>query len=155
MLPIHTILHPTDFSEGALYAFRLASALAHDYGARLIVLHVAPPIVSPYVEGVIPPPVGYLTELNEQLIQLQPKDRRIDVEHRLVEGDPAREILDTAEETHCDVILMGTHGRTGLRRLLMGSVAEEVLRHASCPVVTVRAPVAAKVPVEEAEVAAV
>ena len=60
---------------------------------------------------------------------------------RLLEGDPATAIVEAAEETGADLVVMGTSGRTGLTRLLMGSVAEEVLRHAPCPVLTVRGPV--------------
>jgi nucleotide-binding universal stress UspA family protein len=63
------------------------------------------------------------------------------VEYRLLEGDPARTILETARETGCDLIVMGTHGRSGLGRFLMGSVAERVLRKAPCPVLTLKAPV--------------
>jgi nucleotide-binding universal stress UspA family protein len=58
----------------------------------------------------------------------------------LAEGDPAAEIIRAAQETGAELIVMGTHGRTGLQRLLMGSVAEQVLRKASCPVLTVKAP---------------
>jgi nucleotide-binding universal stress UspA family protein len=62
------------------------------------------------------------------------------LEHRLVEGDAATVILQVATEIKCDLIVMGTHGRTGLSRLLMGSVAEQVVRNASCPVLTVKTP---------------
>jgi nucleotide-binding universal stress UspA family protein len=144
MLPIRIILHPTDFSESAGNAFRLACSLARDHGAQLVVLHVAAPQVSGYAGGVlIPPPEGYLDELRAKLSGLQARDPKVRVEHRLVVGDPASEILRAASEPRCDVIVMGTHGRTGLGRLLMGSVAEQVVRRAPCPVVTVRAPVGA------------
>jgi nucleotide-binding universal stress UspA family protein len=139
MLPLRTILHPTDFSEGSDLAFRLACALARDYGARLVVMHVAVPSVLVYGEGVLPARAeDYLVPLREQLERLRPRTPSIPVEYRLVEGDAATEILRAARETRCDVILMGTHGRTGLRRLLMGSVAEQVVRRAMCPVVTVK-----------------
>jgi nucleotide-binding universal stress UspA family protein len=62
------------------------------------------------------------------------------VEQRLAEGDPAAEILHLATDTGCDMIVLGTHGRTGLDRLLMGSVAEQIVRKAPCPVLTVKAP---------------
>ncbi len=62
------------------------------------------------------------------------------VERRLLQGDAAREILGVAKDMKCDLIVLGTHGRTGLGRLLMGSVAEQVVRHASCPVLTVKMP---------------
>jgi nucleotide-binding universal stress UspA family protein len=72
---------------------------------------------------------------------VQPSDPAVKIEHRLAEGDPAREILRVARETGCDLIVMGTHGWTGLGRLLMGSVAEQVVRKATCPVLTVKTPI--------------
>ncbi len=141
MLPIHTILHPTDFSDCSDGAFRLACALARDYGSRLVVLHVAE--LSTVVAGdgmlMIPYPIDS-EPLREQLRQLKPDDPKIPVEHRLVEGYAAEQILRVAAQTNCDLILMGTHGRTALNRLLMGSVAEEVVRRAPCPVLTVKTP---------------
>jgi nucleotide-binding universal stress UspA family protein len=133
MLPIQTIIHPTDFSARSSYAFQVACSLARDHGARLIVLHVMPvPLVQ---EKRL-----YREEMAEELNRLGTPDAQVRVEHRLEEGDAATQILQVAQETSCDLIVLGTHGRTGLRRLLMGSVAEEVLRMASCPVLTVRAP---------------
>jgi len=141
MLPIKTILHPTDFSEQSVLAFRLACSLARDYGARLIVLHIAEPTRPIAIEGVMmPPPVLDQGLLREQLQQLRPEDPEVPVEHCLIEGDAATEILHAAGKAKCDVIVMGTHGRTGLGRLLMGSVAEQVVRKASCPVLTVKTP---------------
>jgi hypothetical protein len=66
-------------------------------------------------------------------------------------GDPAEEILRVAEETKCDLIMIGTHGRTGLGRLLMGSVAEQVVRKAHCPVLTVKAPLQTELPTKPPE----
>lgn len=141
MLAIRTILHPTDFSAYSDYAFRLACALARDYGARLVLLHVAKLPVMAYGEGVVPPdPVLYREHLWERLQQVQTGDVKIPAEYRLMEGDAATEILRIADETHADLILLGTHGRTGLGRLLMGSVAEQVVRRATCPVLTVKGP---------------
>jgi nucleotide-binding universal stress UspA family protein len=141
MLALHTILHPTDLSPLSDYAFRLACSLARDHGARLIVLHVRPPEIlfaeSPYV---LPPDPAQVWEYwQEELCSLRPPDSIVAVEHLLKEGDPATEILSTAKANDCDLIVMGTHGRTGVSRLLMGSVAEQVLRHAACPVLTVKA----------------
>lgn len=142
MLAIHTVLHPTDLSEYSRFAFRAACALARDYGARLVILHVAPPPTVVFGEGVFPvDSEGLLKRLREQLHQLHPRDPSIPVEYRLIEGDAAWEITRIAAEMKCDVIVMGTHGRTGLGRLLMGSVAEHVMRQALCPVVTVKAPI--------------
>lgn len=145
MLPIKTILHATDFSETAHYAFRLACSLAGDYGARLIVLHVVAPPIVVYGSGIIPPdPRQSREEVQEALKQLCSRNPKVTVEHRLVEGDPAAVILHTAEDTNSDVIVLGTHGRGGLSRLLMGSVAGQVARKAACPVVTIRAPLPKK-----------
>jgi nucleotide-binding universal stress UspA family protein len=72
------------------------------------------------------------------------------VEHHLKEGDPAAEILRLAQEARVDLIVMGMHGRTGLGRLLMGSVAERVVRQAPCPVLTVKVPQRQAPPSEEA-----
>lgn len=155
MLPIRTIVYATDFSVQANGAFPLACALARDYGARLIILHIHPP---PEVVGgefgYVPPPdpAEELAAVRRQLADLAPTDPAIPVEHHLVEGDPISGIVAEAHASHCDLIVMGTHGRRGLGRLLLGSVAEGVLRRAPCPVLTVKAPVAA--PKEEMEVAA-
>jgi nucleotide-binding universal stress UspA family protein len=155
MLPIRTILHPTDFSEHAGYAFRLACALARDYGAKLVVLHVAEPPVAVYGEGVIVPVYDPIhEELKVKLRKIRaPNPEEVEVEHRMVEGDPPEEILAVAKEHSCDLIIMGTHGRTGLRRLLMGSVAEEVVRKALCPVLTIRTPLVKEEEVPEPEAA--
>jgi nucleotide-binding universal stress UspA family protein len=126
----------------------MACALARDYHARLIVLHVEPPPVAA-LGGmpVVPPlPEEYDREnLEKQLRRLQPSDPAVRVEHRLVAGDPVAEILRAAQEQSCDLIVMGTHGRTGLGRLLMGSVAEQVVRRAPCLVLTLKSPTAGQV----------
>jgi nucleotide-binding universal stress UspA family protein len=81
----------------------------------------------------------YHLEAQVKLDRMEPGPSVL-VERRLEEGDPIGEILRAAAEVPCDLIVMGTHGRTGLARLLMGSVAEEVVRKAPCPVVTVKTP---------------
>lgn len=151
MLAIRTILHPTDFSQHSTYAYGLASALARDYGARLIVLHVVPEPTPVYGEGVVIPanPEVFRIEAREQLERLASPGPEVAVEHRLEDGDPATGILHAAREAGADLIVMATHGRTGLERLLMGSVAEQVVRKAVCPVLTVKAPFPARVPASE------
>jgi nucleotide-binding universal stress UspA family protein len=72
------------------------------------------------------------------VIRLQAPNSGVEIDRRLTDGDPYAEILRVAQECSCDLIVMGTHGRTGLRRLLMGSVAEKVVRHAPWPVLTVK-----------------
>ncbi len=154
MLPLRTILHPTDFSESSDYAFQLACALARDYGARLLVAHVVPP---PLFHGEVVArreETGFYEELWEMLEQRRPSDPNVQVEHFLEDGEAAAMIVQLAWDEGCDLIVMGTHGRTGLGRLLMGSVAEQAMRKASCPVLTVRTPmpemVAAPVQTESA-----
>lgn len=140
MLRIRTILHPTDFSEPSQAAFDLACALARDYGARLLILHVNPPPPVYAPDGIaMPLPQEEPLALQARLAAVRPSDPQIPHEHRLVEGDPAEKILETARNEGVDLIVMGTHGTTGLARLLVGSVAESVLRQAPCPVLTVRA----------------
>jgi nucleotide-binding universal stress UspA family protein len=145
MMPIKSILHPTDFSENARRAFELACALARDYGAKLLLLHVRPlPVVPPTEIVEFPPePGAYHDALREKLEALKPDDPRIVVERYRLVGDESEEIVRFAEDKGCDLIVMGTHGRSGLGRLIMGSVAEKVLREAPCPVVTVKHPVKA------------
>lgn len=162
MLSFATILHPTDFSEDSGFAFRLACALARDYNARLILLHVISPSEALYggtlepaekgpgVEQVkeclremekshwrLPCPTNLLVEVaKEKLRQLERLAHNVRVESQVMESDPVDMILRAAKETNSDVIVMGTHGRTALSRLLRGSVAESVLRKAPCPVLT-------------------
>jgi nucleotide-binding universal stress UspA family protein len=144
MLPCHTILHPTDFSERSAQAFDLACSLAREANARLIVVHVAPNVA---IAGELAPlpsqPTTVWRTVQEQLANLRPTDDCVRVEHHLCEGPPANEILRVAQDFDCDLIVMGTHGRSGLGRLMLGSVAEEVLRKAPCTVLLVKPAVAA------------
>ena len=129
MTSIRTILHPTDFSESSEHAFRLACSL------RATTLRASSSCTRRSLrwwwaaKGSWFCPANFeLEPLREQLEAIQPDGEPIPGEHRLVEGDPVIEILAMAAESNCDLIVMGTHGRTGLRRLLMGSVAEQVMR---------------------------
>jgi nucleotide-binding universal stress UspA family protein len=117
--------------------------LARDHAARLVVLHVAtpPPFITPgELQRALQGPDGYRAALEVRLRQTHAADLAAGVAYRIEDGDPAAEILRVAREIGCDLIVMGTHGRTGLGRLLLGSVAERVLREAPCPVVTVKVP---------------
>jgi nucleotide-binding universal stress UspA family protein len=141
MKTIQSVLYATDFSHQAEAAFPLAVALARDYGATLTIAHVVPVPMVAYTMGELAAlPDSNIEEARQLLEQIRPSDPNIHVDHRIAEGDPAREILDLAKKGHCDLIVMGTHGRSGLSRLMAGSVAEEVMRHAPCPVLTVRCP---------------
>lgn len=136
MLAIRTILCPTDFSPLADHAFEVACALARDYKARLVLLHVHEPPV-PVGELVLIEPPDYRTSLLLNLQALKPPPP-ITAEYRLEEGSVAEGILRVANQTKCDLIVIGTHGRSGLGRMLLGSVAESVLREATCLVLTVK-----------------
>jgi nucleotide-binding universal stress UspA family protein len=141
MLSLHRILHPTDFSPRSDYAFHLACDLARDHGADLVVMHVMPEPVFVLRNGVVTSdPPEYRVQLEKKLRQIEPPDLHTPVERVLVEGDPVREILRSARERRIDLIVMGTHGWTGLSRFLMGSVAENVVRMARCAVMTVKMP---------------
>jgi nucleotide-binding universal stress UspA family protein len=146
MTGIQTILHPTDFSENSGPAFQTACALARDSRATLLLLHVMMPSESPFYQGTPPDPMRPVESqgLQVQLPWPQPSDPQIRVEHRLAEGNPAEEILRLADALRCDLVVMGTHGRTGLVRYLTGSVAEEVLRTSHCPVRVVKMPLGVK-----------
>jgi universal stress protein A len=136
----HKILYPTDFSTMGQAALDMATSLARDGGARLLIVHVEePPVVYGGGElycGIEEPD---RKELQRMLSEVVPLDASVACEHRLLVGNPAGAILQLAETEDVDMIVMPTHGRTGLLRLLMGSVAEEVVRKAKCPVVTVKA----------------
>ena len=137
---IRVILHPTDFSDGSKAALRVARSLARDLGARLLILHVMPSEIF-VSEAVIPvDPATYRTTLEAMRGHLDGPDLKYPVEARLGQGTAADESLRVAQEVECDLIVMGTHGRTGLGRLLMGSVAESVLPRADCPVIVVKGP---------------
>ena len=148
MLPIRTIVFPTDFSECADQAFPLACSLARDHGADLVVLYVNPPPISHGEVVARRQPNGYHEELWKRLRAYEAKDLKAGVRHILEEGDAADEILRVASDNKADLIVMGTHGRSALQRLVLGSVAVKVVRQAPCPVVTVRGRLAAPLPGE-------
>lgn len=152
MTTLHKILVPTDFSECSEAACDMASTLARRLGASIELLHVdEPPAWQGFVipELVVSMPNEAGTSLHEFV---QTRARRA-LEHlveklhsagvarvgqRIEVGQPEAVIVRIAQETGCDLIVIGTHGRKGLERLMMGSVAERVVRQAMCPVLTVR-----------------
>ena len=143
MISIKNILYATDFSSHSNQAYFHAVALAEGHGASLTILHVcqARPVIMG--EGMVPA-IGVESEdvdyWRRQLEQIRPVNDGIQVRHVLLEGSPAEEIIRYATEQAMDLIVMGTHGRTGLERLLMGSVAEQVVRGAPCSVLVVKMP---------------
>lgn len=141
-MDIRRILVPTDFSAHSVAALQLATTLARQADAMLLILHVSepPPIVS---NTQISDMLEDDWEQQKRLAAARPSDPEVGYKQKMVAGRPAAEILRAAEEEQADLIVMGTHGRRGLSRLLMGSVAEEVVRDAACPVLTLRQPVPA------------
>ena len=136
------ILFATDFSNSSEAALEYATSLAHDTGALILIVHVEEP-TAPYVTNdfAIPEATDSAKrQLAKLLSGVVPSDSAVRYEHRLLLGEPAREIVQLAAQEDVDLVVMGTHGRTGLSRLLMGSVAETVVRRAHCPVLTVKQP---------------
>jgi universal stress protein A len=148
MIELKRILLPTDFSEFSAAARVYACAFADQFQAELHVLHViqdlAPLVPEP--GAMLAPPVDYLREL--ELNAQAMLERAIDADWaagktvvRMVrQGPPFLEIIRYAQELNIDLIVIGTHGRSGLAHVLMGSVVEKVVRKAPCPVLTVRHP---------------
>lgn len=143
MLTLTRVLCPTDFSEVSTKAEAYATALADHYGASLHLLHVDPPmpIMAPY--GEIPVDVRLFEEQREQaLADLaaagdRARARGVDTATSVRGGHAAREILAVADEQAADLLVIGTHGRGGVEHLLLGSVAEKIVRKAPCPVMVV------------------
>jgi nucleotide-binding universal stress UspA family protein len=153
MIRVQKILYPTDFSPYSNQAYFHAIALADKHGASLTVLYV-------YTPGIgIPGEPGADNDAarrywRNQLEQIRPVDPGIAVNHIFLEGDPAAEIVRYARDAGMDLVVMGTHGRTGVERLLMGSVAERTLRDAPCSVLIVKLPKGVPAP-EKGSMAAV
>ncbi|MDX1947931.1 MAG: universal stress protein [Pirellulaceae bacterium] len=142
---LQRILFPTDLSDTDYHALEMATALARDSGGTLVVIHVEEPPMA-YGGGELYYAVQEPDReaMRRALAEIVPTDPAVPVVHKLLVGDPAEAIVRTAEEEHADLIVMATHGRKGLTRMLMGSVAEAVVRRAGCPVLTVKQPAAVK-----------
>jgi len=134
-----TILFPTDFSTASDAALVHAEALARQSGARLLIVHVEePPLAYGGGELYYGLPEPDSERILKMLEDVRPADPAVPFTHRLTMGDPAGEIVRLAAEAPAEMIVLGTHGRTGMVRLLMGSVAEAVVRRAPCPVLVYR-----------------
>lgn len=149
MLPFRRILAPTDFSEPSLSGQKAAGELARESDAELLLIHVVAPVRSIPPTG---PPVhagfemsSVMEELEEaarETVEAMVEERKgegIRARGQVVQGNPAEEIASAAEKENADVIVIATHGWTGWRRFVFGSVAEKVVRLASCPVLTIPA----------------
>ena len=148
MQPIKTILHPTDFSESSKHAMTYAISFAEEFHAKLVLLHVIEEISSAlYFDMLQAPPLMQLMvniekQAKQALDEVLPPELRgkLPTEYILRKGVPFIEILRCAGQVKADMIVLGTHGRTGLKHALFGSVAEKVVRKAICPVLSVRHP---------------
>jgi nucleotide-binding universal stress UspA family protein len=137
--PIEKILVPIDFSDQYEAVLRIAESMARSENAKLILAHVVEPVqpiaeTAPYTHV----EVAMADADREKLQTITPTDPSIPFEHCLKEGSPSKGIVEIAKEEQVDLIVMGTHGRRGLSRVLMGSVAEDVVRRAPCPVLTLK-----------------
>ena len=141
-----TILHPTDFSAASKAAFAQALKLAKADRAELVIAHVLPPVLHAVDGYVVPMDIYHkMDETSRRYAQkglkrLLAKARKLGVRARglLLEGNAQERIVAAARRQHADMIVMGTHGRTGFARFVLGSVAGRVVAHAGCPVMTVR-----------------
>ena len=141
------ILAPTDFSDDAGYALNYAAAIAQRYGAELCVLHVVEDILAPAYFGAHYDPAVFPTADLEKAAQgeldkaLTGTDITPGTIRRLLRrGSPFQQILEAAKEEQADLIVMGTHGHTGLAHLLLGSTSEHIVRTSPVPVLTIRHP---------------
>jgi nucleotide-binding universal stress UspA family protein len=139
-------LVPLDFSDYSTQALDYAMELAHKLQARLTLLHVMQDLSMGGGDLGVTLPYSYMQELDAELNRrLESYLERVTAaglngDMVLVHGNPYQEIVETAKARRVDLIIMGTHGRTGLRHVLLGSVAEKVVQLASCPVLVTRQP---------------
>jgi nucleotide-binding universal stress UspA family protein len=142
------ILCPVDFSTHADHAMRYGAALAEKFDAELTLLHVVAPIISVLPGESSLPEVAQARSSEIEAACRERLDktigeltaRGVNVQCRVLNGVPYLEIVRFAKENATDLIVLGTHGRTGIAQLLIGSVAERVVRKAPCPVLTVKHP---------------
>ena len=148
-MEIRSILLPTDFSDCGNYALSYAASLARMFGSSIICVHVIEPMV---------PTVGYsgmteplpIADISDQLEDSAERElpklaeceecAGLEIEELIVHGEAASEIVRVARDRKVDLIVVSSHGRTGLGRILFGSTAEAVVRHAPCPVLVVKPP---------------
>jgi len=150
-MAIKRILVPVDFSRDSLKALAYAKDFAKLFGAELSILYVVEPIyyATPADMYVTTPNLSMLLDEQRRIGEQQLARLGADLKKKgqrarttLKTGAPAQVIVDTAKSARADLIIMATHGRTGLAHILMGSVAEKVVRSARCPVLTVRSAIA-------------
>ncbi len=145
MATITRILVPLDLGESAERTLDYAETLATRFDASLVLLHVVPnPYLTAASDVYMPPPQEFLDELERDArkrlneILTESVRNRLKVEAIVEIGDAPSEIIAYARGAGVDLIVMGTHGRTGVAHFVLGSVAERVVRTAPCPVLTIR-----------------
>ena len=143
-MKVKNILVPVDYSHSGDAALDYAVTLAQESDAELHLVHVYEQ-VSTYVDGgFASPPLPVVTpddlKAEQERLNAVIPENADKVRREFIVGSPADELVDYAKKENIDLIVMGTHGRTGLNRLLMGSVAEGVVRRATCPVLTIKQP---------------
>jgi nucleotide-binding universal stress UspA family protein len=142
-IDVRRILVPTDFSPTSDAAYEMAIALGLRFGAELELLHVHQVPAYVFPDGMVPLSPGLLQEIDHSLTAVlerqatRAREAGLTVTTKSRIGVVHHEILGEAERYGADLVVMGTHGRTGLSHVLMGSVTEKVLRHSPCPVLTV------------------
>jgi nucleotide-binding universal stress UspA family protein len=144
---VRRVVHATDFSPASRPAFRTAVALAKSARAELVIAHVLAPVIAPLEDAYLPPQTwdrliaGMRSDAERHLARLVARARAEGVRAtgRAIEGPTAEAIARAARQARADYLVVGTHGRTGLPRVLLGSVAARVVASAPCPVLTVRA----------------
>jgi len=144
---LHTILAPVDFSEYSAKALDYVRAFAGQFKTQVVLVHVVEPTVIPDNFGIVPPSYeeigsALVKSAEERLNRLSGElslDRK-SIQTQVRTGRAPWEIVRVAEEVGADLIIITTHGYTGLKHVLMGSTAELIVRHAPCPVLTVRHP---------------
>jgi len=147
-LHLHTILVPCDFSASSEYTLRWAVGLGEDWGAKLVVLHVIPvfsivdDLQARFLLDLPQMETALLSESKTRLEECTIRNAKstVAVDIRVVMGDAWWEICRAAERESADLIVMGSHGHTGVAALALGSVAERVVRHAPCSVLVIRVP---------------
>lgn len=144
MITFKKILCPIDYSDCSAKALKYAAGLALKDSARLYLMHIIDKRIYDYGGPIYEVQPGTddetIGQLKKKLGESVPKEIKgeIDVETIVTVGVPAQEIVNASNERGVDLIVMGTHGRTGIAHVVMGSVAENVTRKAVCPVLTVR-----------------
>ena len=140
MEKIDKILVPTDFSFCSEEALSYAVFLAKQLDARILLIHIVESSVYPMAFTVAPPFGAAWPQIGGKLSKMADSRKKggVPIETHLLIGDPTTDIVEMAKSLECDLIIMGTHGRRGIAHVLMGSVAECVIRTSSIPVLTVK-----------------